>query len=119
MRIYICRSAREGHSRLHSPRGRPHGQIQNKIFDIVIVLESASLPTGGRTAFDNEECDPPAVADRVVQQRPENFFLRGPSVNGRDRLQQIGGAVFLRLRPRRLAQVGLQFFHNPSDQVYA
>jgi len=94
LRIYVCCRTGERHPCLHSARGRPDGHIQSKILDIVIVLEPASLPTGGPTAFDDEKRDAPAVTDSVVQQRTKNLFLGGPSVNGRDRLQQVGGAIF-------------------------
>src|SRR6185437_3764438 len=82
-----CRAALRA-ARLQSFRHQRGVQIQRKVFDGVAVAEANSLPAGCRTALDDEQRGASAVKNGVVEQGPQNFFLRSTRLDGSNRLLQ-------------------------------
>ncbi len=71
--------------------------VEGKILQRVIVGKTAALPSRGRSSLHHEQRGPGTVRASTFDQRPENFFLRGPGLNSGDGLQQLFGGFSARL----------------------
>ncbi len=62
--------------------------IEDEILYRFVVAEAAALPSRGSSCLYHEESDASRVGAAGIEQRPENFFLRGPRVNAGDSLDE-------------------------------
>ena len=87
-RAHFCDVARSRGPILICMRRWSGGEIESEIFDGFVVAEAAGLPSCCGARFHDEECDARAVSAAGVEQRAQNFFLRGARVDAGDRFHQ-------------------------------